>query len=125
MLTTSEAKWPEELDAMVAAPGHHVVMVENDAVRVLDTRVLPGETVPLHTHRWPAVQYVVSWGDFIRRDEAGVVLLDSRTLQRPAQGTALWSGPTGAHTLENIGDSELHVVSVEVKQAGSSRMGQV
>ena len=47
--------WLPELDALVAAPKHHRLLFENDRVRVLDTRIAPGDTVPLHTHRWPAV----------------------------------------------------------------------
>jgi hypothetical protein len=57
------------LDAVVAVPDHHAVLFENDRVRVLDARV-GGDTVPLHTHRWPGVQYVVSFADFVRRDAA-------------------------------------------------------
>ena len=29
--------WPGELDALVAAPGHHKLLLENDIVRVLDS----------------------------------------------------------------------------------------
>jgi|SRR5665213_3032895 len=113
----AEVRRPDDLDAMVAAPGHHAVMLENDAVRVLDTRVLPGDTVPLHTHRWPAVHYIQKWSDFIRRDAAGALLLDSRNISPPAVGSVLWSGPSPAHTLENVGETELHVVSVELKNS--------
>jgi quercetin dioxygenase-like cupin family protein len=49
--------WPDALDAVIAAPHNHHVLFENDAVRVLDTTVRPGETVPLHTHRWPSSHY--------------------------------------------------------------------
>ena len=107
--------WPPELDALVAASKHHRLVLENDRVRVLDTRIAPGDTVPLHTHRWPAVHQVMSWSDFVRRDEHGVVEVDTRGKPAVAVGTALWSGPLGPHTLENVGAAELHVVSVELK----------
>jgi quercetin dioxygenase-like cupin family protein len=42
------------LDAMTAAPHHHEVLLENDHVRVLDTRLPPGKRTPVHTHCWPA-----------------------------------------------------------------------
>lgn len=32
---------PHALDAMTAAPDHHVVLLENDRVRILDTRLGP------------------------------------------------------------------------------------
>ena len=70
--------WSDSLDALVAAPQNHRLLFENDDVRVLDTRIGPGETVPVHTHRWPGVLYVRSSADFVRRDGAGNVLLDTR-----------------------------------------------
>ena len=49
--------WPDELDAVIAAPKYHRVIFENDRMRMLDTRLPPGDVVPVHTHRWPAVYY--------------------------------------------------------------------
>lgn len=53
-----EQEWPDSLDAMVAAPEHHEVLLENERVRVLDSRIKPGDTVPVHTHRWASVLYI-------------------------------------------------------------------
>ena len=93
MKTAQEAwDWPEELDAIIAAPRHHTLLFENDAVRVLDTRIAPGETVPLHTHRWPSALYLVNWSDFVRRDGAGTVLADSRGGRGAPEGTAFGQG---------------------------------
>jgi hypothetical protein len=107
--------WPDELDALHAAPRYHTLLFENESVRVLDTTVPPAETVPLHTHRWPAALYILSWSDFVRRDTEGSVMADSRLAGRPAEGIALWSGPLAPHTLENVGHSKLQVISVELK----------
>jgi hypothetical protein len=109
--------WPEDMDAVRAAPKQHQILMENEQVRVLDTRVAAGETAPLHTHRWPAALYVVSWSDCVRRDENGVVMMDSRVAEMNVEGTALWSAPLGAHTLENVGARELRVIVVELKMA--------
>ncbi len=108
--------WPPELDALVAAPRHHQVLFENDRVRVLDTRIAPGETVPLHTHRWPAVHAIKSWSDFVRRDADGKVTADTRGKPTSASLPAvLWGEPLPPHTLENVGSAELHVISTELK----------
>jgi quercetin dioxygenase-like cupin family protein len=116
MPPTAPQVWPDDLDALIAAPGYHSLLLENESVRVLDTTVPPGHTVPHHTHRWPAVHYIITWSDFVRRDLAGAVLLDTRnTPKKPAPGSTLWSGPFPLHTLENVGDSDLHVLSVEIK----------
>ena len=47
--------WPESLDAPLAAPRNHTILFENEKVRILETRVLPGHSVPVLTHRWPCV----------------------------------------------------------------------
>ena len=108
--------WPADLDALVAAPTYHRLLLENEAVRVLDTEIPPGETTPLHTHRWPAAHYVLSWSDFVRRDRAGTVLLDTRQtdLSRNVP-QVLWGAALPAHTLENVGNAPLHIISVEIK----------
>ena len=58
---TSAWPWPASLDALSAAPHHHTLIMENDRVRVLETRIPPGDIVPVHTHCWPSVLYVLSW----------------------------------------------------------------
>jgi hypothetical protein len=109
-------RWPRELDALIAAPEHHVLLLENDRVRVLDSRIRPGESTPVHTHRWPAVLYVLGGGDFVRKDAAGNVIFDSRVSGSvPEAGTALWSGPLEAHFVTNMGPSDIRVISVEIK----------
>ncbi|HEX5234006.1 MAG TPA: hypothetical protein VFW25_01610 [Silvibacterium sp.] len=107
--------WPDELDALIAAPRHHTLLLENAFVRVLDTRVQPGQTVPLHTHRWPSALYIITRSDFVRRDAQGQVLVDSRIVGTTAPGSSLWSGSLPPHTLENVGESELRAISVELK----------
>jgi len=108
--------WPDSLDALVAAPDHHELLLENERVRVLDVRIAPGQLVPVHTHRWASVMYVLSRGDFIRRDSKGEVLLDTRTVDSPSGPPAvLWSEPLPPHSLENVRESEIRVISVELK----------
>ena len=111
------ADWPDELDALRAAAKHHVLLFENEFVRVLDTRIPPGEMVPLHTHRWPSTLYILTWSDFVRRDRGGLTVVDSRTLGKIDAESAVWSGPLPPHTLENVGVVELRVISVELKCA--------
>ena len=104
------------LDAMAVATDHHWRLLENDSVRVLDTRVRPGERTPVHAHEWSAALYVLSWSDFVRYAPDGTVLLDSRTMTaRPPAGSALWGGPIGPHYVENVGDTDLHILAVEIK----------
>ncbi len=104
------------LDAMAQAGDHHDLLLENDKVRFLDTRVAPGARTAVHAHQWPAALYVLSWSDFVRYDAVGNVLLDSRTLaRRPELGEALWAPPIGPHYVQNVGSSELRILAIEVK----------
>lgn len=108
--------WPEELDALAAAPEHHKLLHENEVVRVIDTCISPGGITELHTHKWPASLYIISWSDFIRYDKEGNIVVDSRNIPNtPLASTALWSEPLPPHRLKNIGDKDLHVISVEIK----------
>ena len=114
--TIHDAPWPAELDALVAAPEHHALLFENDHVRVLETRIPPGERTQVHTHCWPATQYVKRASHVVRYDGAGKVIHDSRNTGTPLKDEiVLWGDPLPPHALENVGDQELHVISVEIK----------
>jgi hypothetical protein len=108
--------WRDSLDALAASPESHRLLFENEAVRVLETRIAPGETTELHTHRWSGVLYVISFGHFVRCDGDGNVLVDSRAGGwLPQSGTALWSAALPPHTLENVDATEIQVIGVELK----------
>lgn len=109
-------EWPDSLDALVAAPGHHSVLFENEHVRVVHTHIPVGDLVPVHTHRWPGVVHTLSWSDFIRRDDKGNVLFDSRGIS-PSQKHPVvqWIEPLPPHSVENIGNADIDLYIVEVK----------
>jgi len=110
--------WPPELDALVAAPDQHKLLFENDHVRVIDTIIPAGTTVPLHTHCWPATYYVLAWSDIVRYGQNGEVQADSRTNpNKPQPGQAIWAGALDPHTVHNVGDQTLRIISVEIKGA--------
>jgi mannose-6-phosphate isomerase-like protein (cupin superfamily) len=104
-----------ELDGVIAAPGNHKVLFENDEVRVLETTIAAGEITPLHTHLAPQVMYVVSGSHFVRRDENGATMLDTRANPDFVMPRVLYSASTRTHTLENTGDDALIVIGVELK----------
>lgn len=110
--------WPEELDAMHAAPENHKILLENEKVRVLEVTVLPKETEALHHHQWPSVLHIMETGDFIRRDGDGNVIADSRKFKKqPALPITIWKEPQKAHSVENLSDSiTMKIIRVELKQ---------
>ena len=88
---------------------------------MLHTKIPPGAVVPLHTHRWGGVAYVLSSSHFVRRDQDGKVLLDTRQENRPGQtNVAHWASPLPPHTVENVGQSEISLLLFEMKDAATS-----
>jgi hypothetical protein len=113
--------WPDSLDALTAAPAHHQLLLEDEQVRVIRTRIAAGEMVPLHTHRWGGVAYVESYSHFIRRDEKGGVLFDSRQAgAAPKTPCAQWMQPLPPHTVENLGPLEINILMIEIKHRAQS-----
>jgi predicted metal-dependent enzyme (double-stranded beta helix superfamily) len=112
--------WPDSLDALAAAPDYHRLLLENDHVRVLEVCIKPGQIVPVHTHRWPSVVHVKSASDFLRRDAEGKLVFDSRSAGAPQKAPDVaWTPPLPPHSVENIGASEIHLVSVELKHVAA------
>ena len=108
--------WADSLDAVAAAPEQHRVIFENERVRVLDTRIKPGETVPVHTHAWSSVTCFLTVGDFVRYDADGKVEIDSRVTKLDvAPGAVKWLPPSPPHSVENVGDDEIRGITVELK----------
>lgn len=115
-MTSLQESWPPDSDALIAAPKHHKLLFENEFVRVLDTTIAPGDKTAAHTHEYPASLYVLSWSDFIRYDADGNVIVDSRMMSKsPAPQSALWTESLPLHSVENIGQTDLHMISVEIK----------
>jgi len=116
--TGKPADWPKESDAVIAAPRNHKILLENENVRVLDVTLAPGETEPVHSHRWPSVLYVLTSGDFIDRDGQGNVVFDTRQLKTPLQyPLTLWKDPEAPHAVENLSKTTtLHLIRVEMKK---------
>ena len=107
----------DELDGVAVAPDIHRVIFENDEVRVLETTIAAGEITPLHTHLTPTVMYVLSGSHFIRRDEHGATMVDTRANPDFVLPKVLFAESTPRHTLENTGADDLVVIGVELKNS--------
>jgi quercetin dioxygenase-like cupin family protein len=96
-------------DAVGAAPEIHRVVVDNQYVRVLETRFTAGQRVLLHAH--PA-RVVVA----LNNSRLRVTSPDGRTeIVDHKVGDVFWSDPT-AHSLEAIA-GEVHDIETEIKSA--------
>jgi hypothetical protein len=107
--------WPVELDALVAAPESHRLLLQNERVRVLEIVVCPGAREPEHTHRWPGVM-IVDRPARIRYYEDGVKTFESSADSAAEPGPkVLWIDPEGPHAVENIDSCAYHGLRVELR----------
>jgi hypothetical protein len=60
--------------------------------------------------------YVLSGSHFIRRDEAGAVVVDTRAVAPPFEmPPVMWRESNPAHTIENSGEEDFVLIAVELK----------
>ncbi len=97
------------LDPVVTNPQHYRVVYENERVRVLEYIDAPGDVTTLHEHP-DSVMYTLS--SFRRRLISGDAYRDVEL----KAGTTSWL-PSQRHAGENVGDTDTHVLFVELKQA--------
>ena len=110
------AKWPDSLEAVIAASGNHRVVLENERIRVLDVTVGPGENEPLHMHRMPSVLYITAEDDIQDFDADGKLIYDTRSQKEPPKTPyAEWMPPQAPHRVVNRSKNALRLYRVEVK----------
>lgn len=96
-------------DPVWTDPDKYHVILENDRVRVLEYRDMPGDATSPHQHP-DSVMYTLS--GFGRRLQAGPDTRD--VIMEP--GRAHWL-PAQAHAGQNTGTTPTHVLFVELKDA--------
>ena len=89
---------------------YYKVLFENDAVRVVEHLLEPGQTEPEHTHP-PMVAYFVEGATALITEADGST--SEATLPTGAflENLVWWT-----HSLENVGETPLHSILVEMKE---------
>jgi hypothetical protein len=100
------------LDPVETNPDHYAVVFENDRVRVLEYKDRPGDRTTPHGHP-DSVMHTLS--AFRRRLHSGDA---HRDVEMPA-GLTGWL-PAQQHAGENIGDTDTHVLFVELKEGSTA-----
>ena len=109
--------YPESLDAMIAAPNSHRVLLENDRVRVLEVTIPPHGKEPVHTHRWASVMYMDVPSKFRYYDAQRKLLFESGSDNRKdMKPITMWLKPEEPHAVENMTDIPYHAIRVELKK---------
>ncbi len=103
------------MDALLAAPASHRVVLENDRVRVLDVVIEPGAREPEHTHRAASVM-IVDEPARIRYYVGSVMQFESAEHSgAPPAVRVSWMEPEGPHSVENVDERRYHAIRVELK----------
>lgn len=107
------------IDAVVAAPASHTVILENDRVRVLQVTIPPGVTEPVHTHEWPSVMQIeapqpLTYITYTQQDSKWI---EAKRFDVPMgkPTKAQWMRPEGPHAVQNRGTSEYRALRIELK----------
>ena len=103
------------MDALLAAPGSHRLVLDNHRVRVLEVVIEPGAREPEHTHQAPSVM-IVDEPARIRYYQGDALLFESQARSPSASGVRVrWMEPGGPHSVENIDQCRYHAIRVELK----------
>lgn len=97
------------LDPVKISPQYYKVLFENEQVRVLEYRLPPGDKESMHSH--PAgVVYSFSAGHLKN------TIQGSSSMEVDAKADEVhWRDPI-THSIENLGNTELHALAVELKK---------
>jgi len=88
------------MDALVAAPASHRVLLENDRVRVLEVVIEPRTREPEHTHQAASVM-IVDEPARIRYYRGGTLQYESQArFESPPGGRVRWMEPEGPHSVQ-------------------------
>ena len=118
MTEIDDIDWPPHLDALVAAPANHRLLFEDDAVRVLEVSVEPGEHENLHHHRWPSIMMVLARPNYVNRDADENVIPPAVAMPPdPALPLAARLPPQATHAIEVAADAphRFHGIRIEFK----------
>lgn len=107
MASLSSAVTPD-MDPLIVAKDTHKLLFENQFVRVLEFRVPPGAVEPMHAHDKRVVVFLTDFRARVTNQGA-----EPKVVERQAGG-ASWSDAV-VHTVENIGPTEMHGISIELK----------
>lgn len=115
-MTTQEVL--EKIPQKLSTQSVREVLFENEQVVVIATNYPVGGSVPMHSHPFPHVLYVVEGGTTETTDADGrIKVLDA------FPGQAIWREPQ-SHSVRNIGSTPVRIVEVEIKHANSVLKGE-
>ena len=96
-------------DPVQQSPELYRVLLENDEVRVLEYRLKPGQKEPLHSHPDGVV-----YG--FNASKIRVTSADGKVTESAGKAGDVYWRRSVTHALENVGDTDVHSLAVEIKR---------
>jgi hypothetical protein len=124
-LAIPAANTPDSLDAVIAAPGNHKVVFENDKIRILAVTGAPYVFEPLHTHKWPSIMWSAN-ANFAKAHlmyytygfdstKRTYYIKDSTLEQGPPANKGFEIPAEGPHRVRNLSNMDILAYRVEFK----------
>jgi hypothetical protein len=101
-------------DALLCAPKTHRLLFENEYVRILESRIDPGESVPVHTHQWDSLYVIMQGSRFRGIDGKGNVIEEAWGV-----GVEQFKGDTPdciLYAYTNVGAQPFLSIAFEIKK---------
>lgn len=104
---------PLPLDALIADPKHHTILIENEYFRILWATINVGESGNFHTHQWPSIFLVTS------AQTNGIThKLDGSMIEEPWEEPGVYEFDAQTEPLKftNSGPHDFRALAIELKQ---------
>ena len=114
VVASATAQVAQDEDPVTISPQYYNVVFENEQVRVLEYRLPPGESEPMHSHPRGVVRYL-SDATFL------TTLPDGSTSEASVrEGDVQWREYT-RHAASNIGTTDALAFAVEIKDSSGGQ----
>ena len=115
-------EWPENLDALKAAPDNHKVVYEDANVRVLAVMLDGKKSEPIHTHKFKSIMWIAKpivpcqINNYEKGGNGNLVKSDSMVINEMPVDIGQLIGPEGPTSITNLGSENGIAYRVELKK---------
>lgn len=117
-----EWEWPENLDALKAAPSNHKVVYEDNNVRVLAVILNGKMSEPIHTHKFESVMWIAKpivpcqINNYKKDKNGNLIKSDSLIIKEMPVDIGQLIDPEGPTSITNLGSDNGVAYRVEFKR---------
>jgi len=114
--------WPDQLDALKAAPDNHKVVYEDDNVRVLAVILDGKKSEPIHTHKWKSIMWIskpivpCQINSYKKTGNGNLIKADSLVIKEMPVNIGQLISPEGPTSITNLGRDNGIAYRVEFKK---------